>query len=177
MTVCKLSEQKCTACWIAYSSRSCWWARGYMFTKDEEAPTPLLWWSRLRSWWFYNLLTDSEWGLVKLIPMKVHLMLDVVSGVILAIWAWLFSFANHLWIPNVLLGALQIGMAILTSMFPYEKANFWYETLAWTHGKVLRIEKYSRSLIKKLKVELWFGIEENHMGAVVNFLFKIKLTM
>lgn len=71
----------------------------------------------------YNLMTDYEWGLFKIIPMPAHLTLDVTSGVVLAISPWLFGFADHLWIPNLLMGEVQIGVAILTSIHPYEKSN------------------------------------------------------
>lgn len=42
----------------------------------------------------YSILTNYEWGLVRLIPFRVHLLLDVLSGAFLAISPWLFGFSN-----------------------------------------------------------------------------------
>src|SRR4051812_47089567 len=40
----------------------------------------------------YSLCTDYELGLLRLIPMATHLMLDLGSGVLLALSPWLFGF-------------------------------------------------------------------------------------
>jgi hypothetical protein len=41
----------------------------------------------------YSLLTDYEFGLVRIIPMPAHLAMDATSGVLLAASPWLFGFA------------------------------------------------------------------------------------
>ncbi len=44
----------------------------------------------------HSLLTDYELGVVRRIPMPIHLLLDVLSGlVLLAVSAWIFGFANE----------------------------------------------------------------------------------
>jgi hypothetical protein len=39
----------------------------------------------------YSLLTDYEFGLVRVIPMPIHLAMDAASGVLLAASPWLFG--------------------------------------------------------------------------------------
>jgi hypothetical protein len=62
----------------------------------------------------YSLVTDYELGVARLIPMPVHLGLDLFSGVLLAASPWLFDFADEVWLPHVLIGLLEIG-AVLTT--------------------------------------------------------------
>src|SRR5918999_2834233 len=43
----------------------------------------------------YSLLTDYEFGLVRIIPMPAHLAMDATSGVLVAASPWLFGFATR----------------------------------------------------------------------------------
>jgi hypothetical protein len=63
----------------------------------------------------YSLITNYELGLFKLLPFRAHLMLDVLSGVVLAASPWLFQFADRIWWPHLLLGLLQIGVVMMTN--------------------------------------------------------------
>ena len=66
-----------------------------------------------------ELITTSPFGLVKLVPMKVHIVLDVVTGLFLAVSPWLFQFMdtahNSQWVPHVVVGIMVMGYALLTS--------------------------------------------------------------
>jgi len=66
----------------------------------------------------YSLMTDYEMGIAKLIPMKVHLTIDMLSGVLLAVSPWLFGFADRVSTPHVVLGILEIGAAMMTKTSP-----------------------------------------------------------
>jgi hypothetical protein len=66
----------------------------------------------------YSLLTDYEWGIKKLIPMRTHLMLDLASGVFLAASPWLFGFAKKVWLPHLVMGLFEIGAALMTRQEP-----------------------------------------------------------
>lgn len=68
----------------------------------------------------YSLLTDYELGVVKTIPMPVHLGLDAGGGVLLAISPWLFGFAGIVWVPHLIVGLIEIGAALVTRTVPYE---------------------------------------------------------
>lgn len=65
----------------------------------------------------YSALTDYEAGLLKIIPMPVHLALDAASGVLLASSPWLFGFAregSRYWLPCVAAGAFEVFAAATT---------------------------------------------------------------
>lgn len=66
----------------------------------------------------YSLLTDYEFGVVRLIPMATHLMLDIGSGVILAASPWIFGFADDIWWPHLIFGLLEIGAGLMTQTRP-----------------------------------------------------------
>lgn len=66
----------------------------------------------------HALLTDYELGLVRVIPMPVHLLLDAASGALLAISPWLFGFADRVWLPHLVLGLFEIGAALTTRTIP-----------------------------------------------------------
>lgn len=69
----------------------------------------------------YSLLTRYEWGPVKLIPMPVHLVFDVVASVFLAASPWLFGFASappNAWVPHVAVGITVIIVVIFSEPQP-----------------------------------------------------------
>lgn len=63
----------------------------------------------------YSLLTNYELGLVKMLPIPLHLALDAASGVLLASSPWLFGFASkgsRYWLPHALVGATGVLAAV-----------------------------------------------------------------
>lgn len=66
----------------------------------------------------YSLLTDYELGIARMIPMRVHLGLDAASGLLLAASPWIFGFADHVYLPHLVLGIAEIGAALLTETAP-----------------------------------------------------------
>lgn len=66
----------------------------------------------------YSLMTDYEMGVARVIPMPVHLMLDLGSGLLLAASPWLFGFADDVWLPHLVLGLLEIGASLMTQTTP-----------------------------------------------------------
>jgi hypothetical protein len=71
----------------------------------------------------YSLLTDYELGVARVIPMPVHLWLDVAGGVVLAASPWIFGFADHIWWPHVVFGLLEIGAGLMTRTTPERDSN------------------------------------------------------
>ena len=70
----------------------------------------------------YSLFTDYELGVVKRIQVPVHLWLDAIGGVFLAVSPWLFGFDGDVWIPHVALGVLELLTAAVTETIPgYER--------------------------------------------------------
>lgn len=62
----------------------------------------------------YSLLTKYELSAAKIIPMPVHLGLDVASGLLLAASPWLFGFSERIWLPHVVVGVAEIIIPLLT---------------------------------------------------------------
>ena len=55
-----------------------------------------------------SLLTRYPLGVVKVVPFSTHLVLDVAQGVLLAASPCLFSFADRIWWPHVLVGIIYV---------------------------------------------------------------------
>ena len=66
----------------------------------------------------YSLFTRYELGVIKRLPMRVHLLLDGTSGVVLAASPWLLGFADEVWLPHVAFGIFEIAAATLTRRTP-----------------------------------------------------------
>lgn len=66
----------------------------------------------------YSLLTDYELGAFHLIPMRTHIKLDIAGGFLLAVSPWLFGFAEYIWQPHLLLGIVEIAVALMTKREP-----------------------------------------------------------
>lgn len=70
----------------------------------------------------YSAFTDYELGLVKRLQMPVHLWMDAISGVVLAMSPWLFTFDEHVWIPHLVIGVGEVIVAFLSDTIPgYER--------------------------------------------------------
>lgn len=64
------------------------------------------------------LVTDHELGLLRLIPMPVHLALDFAGGLVLLASPWLFDFAGVIAWPHLLFGLLEIGVVLMSRITP-----------------------------------------------------------
>lgn len=64
------------------------------------------------------LVTDFELGIVRAVPMPVHLIIDMVAGGLLLISPWLFGFAAFVFWPHVILGLVEICLAVMTRTTP-----------------------------------------------------------
>jgi hypothetical protein len=69
----------------------------------------------------YANLTDYELSVKKLIPMKLHLAIDGVSGAALALVPHVSGARKRglkHWLPHTLFGALEVGLALFTKTEP-----------------------------------------------------------
>jgi hypothetical protein len=62
----------------------------------------------------YSVLTNYELGLVRVLPFGVHLVLDFMSGALLAASPWLFGFAERVSTPHLVLGIFEMAAAVMT---------------------------------------------------------------
>lgn len=61
-----------------------------------------------------SALTRYELGLVRVLPMPVHLAGDALVGVFLIASPWLFGFADEIVWPHLVFGIAEIGAALTT---------------------------------------------------------------
>ncbi|MBA3987400.1 MAG: hypothetical protein H0X63_12715 [Flavobacteriales bacterium] len=64
----------------------------------------------------YSLLTRYNLGVLPWISMKLHFTLDILTGLFLGASPWIFGFADSVFWPFVVLGAIRIGSVIFTAI-------------------------------------------------------------
>jgi SPW repeat len=69
----------------------------------------------------YSFFTDYELGLIRALPMRTHLILDVGFGVFLAASPWIFGFADLVYLPHLILGLVAIAAALTTRTTPDDR--------------------------------------------------------
>lgn len=65
-----------------------------------------------------SIMTDYELGLVKVIPFKIHLLVDYVASAFLALSPFLFGFSDeapNVWLPHVIVGIAYFVITLLTN--------------------------------------------------------------
>jgi hypothetical protein len=67
---------------------------------------------------FYSVFTQYEYGVWGVFTMRNHLWMDFAVGLFLALSPLLFGFAREVWIPHVVLGAVAMIAALVTSTAP-----------------------------------------------------------
>lgn len=94
----------------------------FMFGKDVfEAGSPIIIGILLIA---YNLFTNYNYSLAKLVPFRYHLMLDMAFGFVLAISPWILNFADIVYLPHVFMGAVLMLLALNTNRDPrFNKAQ------------------------------------------------------
>jgi SPW repeat len=70
-----------------------------------------------------SLMTDHELGAMRVIPMPVHLGIDIASGALLALSPWLFGFADRVFWPHLIVGLWEIGAGLMTRTMPEDAAG------------------------------------------------------
>jgi hypothetical protein len=67
-------------------------------------------------------VTDFEAGVLRRLQIPVHLWVDGIVGLLLAVSPWLLVFYEILWLTHVAFGILLVGVAFFTHTVPgYER--------------------------------------------------------
>lgn len=66
------------------------------------------------------LLTQFEFSIVKLIPLKWHLRVDFVFGLFLAFSPWILGFHRLVLKPHLVFGLTQVVIAVITDRVLYQ---------------------------------------------------------
>jgi hypothetical protein len=64
-----------------------------------------------------SLMTDWELSVVDIVPLPIHLSMDVVAGALLALSPFIFGFSDegaNAWLPHLLAGIGLVGAGLLT---------------------------------------------------------------
>lgn len=64
-----------------------------------------------------SICTNYEVGLIKVLPMKMHLMNDYIASIFLAASPWLFGFndgPSNVWMPHVVVGVMVFVLTLMT---------------------------------------------------------------
>jgi hypothetical protein len=62
-----------------------------------------------------SMMTNYEGGLIRSIPMAIHLKMDVVLGAVLAASPWMFNFNDVVYLPHLIMGLLAIFAGIFST--------------------------------------------------------------
>ena len=84
---------------------------------DGDSPTTKLLRAAGAGHVLYSLLTNYELGLVKLVPMRAHLLADAAGALGLVAAPWLlgtFGGDKREWIPPLAFGLYELGAVALT---------------------------------------------------------------
>jgi hypothetical protein len=101
---------------------------------------------------FYSNITDYEMSVKNVVPMRVHLALDVAGGAALALvpqFTGARKRGKKHWVPHLAIGALEIGMAAFTKTEPPRQAERRATTikkLAKTALKAKVVKEVARAL-------------------------------
>ncbi len=63
-----------------------------------------------------SVLTDYELGLLKIIPFKIHLGVDIIAGFLILSSPWLLDFAGTSILPFVLMGMFSVIVSFFTAL-------------------------------------------------------------
>jgi len=72
----------------------------------------------------YSNLTDYELAAKRVLPMRVHLMLDAASGTLLGAAPWVLGTAKRgrrHWLPHAVVGAMEVALALTTKTEPGDR--------------------------------------------------------
>jgi hypothetical protein len=61
-----------------------------------------------------SLFTNYELSVARIIPLRLHLGVDMMSGLLLAASPWLFDFADIIWWPHFVVGLIEIFVPMMT---------------------------------------------------------------
>jgi hypothetical protein len=69
-----------------------------------------------------SLMTNYELGVVHVVPMHIHLWVDAIAGVVLALSPWILGYADdagaNAWLPALVIGIAEIGAAAMSDPWP-----------------------------------------------------------
>jgi hypothetical protein len=65
----------------------------------------------------YSLVTEFELSFRRLIPLKLHLALNVVMSAVLVASPFVLEFASAIWAPHLAVGGIVLGMTLFVAFY------------------------------------------------------------
>jgi len=62
-----------------------------------------------------SLFTDYETGMIRSLPMSIHLNIDIVTGLLLAASPWILGFADQVYLPHLIFGLFETVASLVTT--------------------------------------------------------------
>lgn len=72
----------------------------------------------------YSLVTRYEWGVIKVVGMPYHLMIDLGASIFLAASPFIFGFVSqsaNVWLPHLVVGITVILVVLVSKTQPGER--------------------------------------------------------
>lgn len=66
-------------------------------------------------------LTKFEFGLFRILPLRAHLGIDLVTGILLATSPWALGFDSLVYKPHFVFGLTQVIISVLTDRMLYSQ--------------------------------------------------------
>lgn len=66
-----------------------------------------------------TIFTKYEISPIKMFPLQLHLILDMIAGFMLFVLPFLYDFYHEVWLPHVLFGLFMMGSALFTRNSPF----------------------------------------------------------
>jgi hypothetical protein len=69
----------------------------------------------------YSFLTDYEWGAIRVLNMRYHLVIDMIAALLLTLSPFLFGFigeAPSAWLPHIVVGIAVIIVVLCSKSAP-----------------------------------------------------------
>ncbi|MBS1493825.1 MAG: hypothetical protein JST55_09950 [Bacteroidetes bacterium] len=65
---------------------------------------------------FITPMTEFRFAVIRVIPLRWHMIYDFIAGLFLMLSPWIFDFYRHVYMPHVIFGLLQIIASLVTSI-------------------------------------------------------------
>jgi hypothetical protein len=101
----------------------------------------------------YSNLTDYELSMKNVVPMKVHLALDAVSGATLALVPQLTGARKRgkaHWVPHLAIGVFEVGLAAFTKTEPPKKKSRRATEMAKIVGKAKVAKETAKGVVSSV---------------------------
>jgi hypothetical protein len=107
------------------------WLFGFVHVGGASLFLPLLFgWYQL----IMAIFANNKLGFLKVFPMQMHFVLDVILGSFLMCSPWVYNYANehHLFLPQLILGGVLVLGGVFTHGSQFTNRTE-HEARAWHH--------------------------------------------